>query len=68
MHGRTTFIVTHRLSLARKATKVVALNPGSLQVAQSVDELLRHGALYQEVYDLHPTTEPSVILEDPSAI
>ena len=68
MHGRTTFIVTHRLSLARRATKVVALNPGSLQVAQSVDELLRHGALYQEVYDLHPTTEPSVILENPSAI
>jgi len=68
MHGRTTFIVTHRLSLARKATKVVALNPGSLQVAQSVDELLRHGELYQEVYDLHQTTEPSVILEDPSAI
>jgi ATP-binding cassette subfamily B protein/subfamily B ATP-binding cassette protein MsbA len=68
MRGRTTFIVTHRLSLARKATKAVALNPGSLQVAQSVDELLHHGALYQEVYDLHETTEPSVILEDPSAI
>lgn len=68
MRERTTFIVTHRLSLARKATKVVALNPGSLQVAQSLDELLHHGALYQEVYDLHQTTEPSVILEDPSAI
>jgi ABC-type multidrug transport system fused ATPase/permease subunit len=68
MRGRTTFIVTHRLSLARKATKVVALNPGSLQVAQSLDELLHHGALYQEVYDLHQTTEPSVILKDPSAI
>jgi ATP-binding cassette, subfamily B, bacterial len=68
MHGRTTFIVTHRLSLARKATKVVALNPDSLRVAQSVDELLSHGALYQEVYDLHQITEPSVILEDPSVI
>jgi ATP-binding cassette subfamily B protein/subfamily B ATP-binding cassette protein MsbA len=68
MRGRTTFIVTHRLSLARKATKVVALKPGSLQVALSLDELLRHGALYQEASALYQTTEPSVILEDPSAL
>ena len=52
MRGRTTFVVTHRLSLARKASKVIALNPESLQIADSLDELLRNGPLYQEVYDL----------------
>jgi ATP-binding cassette, subfamily B, bacterial len=67
MHGRTTFVVTHRLSLARNASKVISLNPESLQIADSLDELLRHGPLYQEVYDLQQSPEPSVVLENPSA-
>jgi ATP-binding cassette subfamily B protein/subfamily B ATP-binding cassette protein MsbA len=61
MHGRTTFVVTHRLSLARQASKVIALNSGSLQIADSLDDLLRHGALYQEVYDLGQSPEPMVV-------
>jgi ATP-binding cassette subfamily B protein len=67
MHGRTTFVVTHRLSLARKASKVIALNPESLQIADSLDELLRHGPLYEEVYDLGQSPEPSVLLEKSSS-
>jgi ATP-binding cassette subfamily B protein/subfamily B ATP-binding cassette protein MsbA len=67
MQGRTTFVVTHRLSLARKASKVIALNPDSLQIADSLDELLRQGPLYQEVYDLQQSTEASVILENPAS-
>jgi ATP-binding cassette, subfamily B, bacterial len=65
MHGRTTFVVTHRLSLARQASKVIALNAESLQIADSLDELLRHGPLYQEVYDLGQSPEPRVMLEYP---
>jgi ATP-binding cassette subfamily B protein/subfamily B ATP-binding cassette protein MsbA len=61
MHGRTTFVVTHRLSLARQASKVIALNPESLQIADSLDDLLRHGALYQEVYDLGQSPEPRAV-------
>jgi ATP-binding cassette, subfamily B, bacterial len=67
MRGRTTFVVTHRLSLAREASKVIALNQESLQIADSLDELLRHGPLYQEVYDLRQSTEPSFMLENPSS-
>jgi ABC-type multidrug transport system fused ATPase/permease subunit len=67
MHGRTTFVVTHRLSLARKATKVIALNPASMQIANSLDELLNHGPLYQEAYDLSPSIEPSVLVEHSSS-
>jgi ATP-binding cassette, subfamily B, bacterial len=61
MHGRTTFVVTHRLSLARQASKVIALNAASLQIADSLDELLQHGALYQEVYDLGQASERRVM-------
>ncbi len=61
IHGRTTFVVTHRLSLARQASKVIALNPESLQIADSLDELLRNGPLYQEVYDLRQSPERSVM-------
>jgi ATP-binding cassette subfamily B protein len=65
MHGRTTFVVTHRLSLARQASKVIALNAESLRIADSLDDLLRHGALYQEVYDLGQSPEPSLMVEYP---
>jgi ABC-type multidrug transport system fused ATPase/permease subunit len=61
MHGRTTFVVTHRLSLARQASKVIALNAESLQIADSLDDLLQHGALYQEVYDFGPSSDPRVM-------
>lgn len=67
MQGRTTFVVTHRLSLARTASKVIALNPDSLQLADSLDELLRQGPLYQEVYDLRQSAEASVTLENPAS-
>jgi ATP-binding cassette, subfamily B, bacterial len=64
MHGRTTFVVTHRLSLARQASKVIALNPDSLRIADSLDDLLQHGALYQEVYDLAQAPESIVASRD----
>jgi len=60
MRGRTAFVVTHRLSLARQASKVIALNGESLQIADSLNDLLQHGALYQEVYDLGQSPEPRV--------
>jgi ABC-type multidrug transport system fused ATPase/permease subunit len=65
MHGRATFIVTHRLSLARQASKVIALNAESLQIADSLDDILRQGALYQEVYDLGQSPELRVMAEYP---
>ena len=65
MRGRTTFVVTHRLSLARQASKVIALNAESLQLADSLDDLLRHGALHQEVYDLGQSPAPSVMMAYP---
>jgi ABC-type multidrug transport system fused ATPase/permease subunit len=68
MHGRTTFVVTHRLSLARQASKVIALNPESLRIADSLDDLLQHGALYQEVYDIGQSPEPRVMAAYPPSI
>jgi ATP-binding cassette, subfamily B, bacterial len=68
MRGRTTFVVTHRLSLARQASKVIALNPESLRIADSLDDLLQHGALYQEVYDLGQSPEPRVMAAYPPSI
>lgn len=61
MRGRTTLLVTHRLSLARKATKVVALSRNAPRVAHSLDEILKDGALYQEVYDIEQPMESSTM-------
>jgi ATP-binding cassette subfamily B protein/subfamily B ATP-binding cassette protein MsbA len=68
MRGRTTFIVTHRLSLARKATKVVALRDNALLVTESLDDLLQQGTLYREVYDLGQTPDPMLPVENPSPV
>jgi ABC-type multidrug transport system fused ATPase/permease subunit len=65
MHGRTTFVVTHRLSLARQASKVIALNSESLQIADSLDDLLQDGGLYQEVYALGQSPAPRVVSRAP---
>jgi len=67
MRGRTTFVVTHRLSLARKASKVIALNPESLTIADSLEELLKNGPLYQEVYDLNQSADALLNLGHPSS-
>lgn len=68
MRGRTTFIVTHRLSLASKATKVVALRKDALLVTESLDELLAQGTLYEEVYDLGRSPDSLRLLEKPSTV
>jgi ABC-type multidrug transport system fused ATPase/permease subunit len=40
MHGRTTFIIAHRLATIRNADKIVVLNQGQVQEVGSHEELL----------------------------
>lgn len=48
--GRTTFIIAHRLSLARDADRILVLDQGRLIELGTHDELLRRDGLYGELW------------------
>lgn len=54
MHGRTTFIIAHRLSTVRKAGKILVLKDGHIAESGSHDELMSIGnGIYRHLYELH---------------
>ena len=52
MKGRTTFIVAHRLSTIRNASRIVVLEGGKVAETGSHEELLRRGTVYAHLHDL----------------
>ncbi len=50
IHGRTTFIVAHRLSTIRKADQVLVLDHGKIVERGNHVELLRKGGVYCNLY------------------
>jgi ATP-binding cassette, subfamily B, bacterial len=52
MRGRTTFIIAHRLSTVRGATRIVVLDHGRVVEEGSHAELLLRGGLYRRMYRL----------------
>jgi ATP-binding cassette subfamily B protein len=59
MHGRTTFIIAHRLSTVQRADLVLLLEHGRLSAQGTHDELLQTSPLYQQIHELNvqPTSE-----------
>jgi len=50
MEGRTTFIITHRLSTVRNADLIVMMEKGRIMEMGSHQELLNRGGLYEGIY------------------
>ncbi len=54
MHGRTTFIVAHRLSTVRKANLILVLKDGKITERGTHEELLTlPNGIYRRLYELH---------------
>jgi ABC-type multidrug transport system fused ATPase/permease subunit len=50
--GRATFIIAHRLSTVRRASRIVALKDGQIVESGTHDELLKRGGVYAAFYKL----------------
>ena len=58
MKGRTTIIITHRVSAARMASKILVLDDGRVAEAGDHDSLLAANGLYADLYERQMKGEP----------
>jgi len=61
MEGRTSFVIAHRLSTVRRATRILVLEAGRITESGSHDELLAKSGTYRRLYDLQFHGEPVAI-------
>ncbi len=66
MLGRTVFVIAHRLSTVRRATRIAVVEAGQITAVGSHDELLHTSPMYQRLYqlqfadDVDAATEPTI--------
>jgi ATP-binding cassette, subfamily B, bacterial MsbA len=67
MQGRTVFVIAHRLSTVRHASRIVVLEHGRITEIGSHDELIQKSGTYRRLHDLQFRTEaelaPTEVLE-----
>jgi subfamily B ATP-binding cassette protein MsbA len=59
MNDRTAFVIAHRLSTVRRATRIVVLDKGRIIESGSHEELLSRGGAYERLYRLQFEDSPA---------
>lgn len=60
MQGRTTIIISHRVSSAKMANRIIVLIDGCITEQGSHEELLARGGLYKEMFERQASVEDPI--------
>lgn len=63
MQGRTTIIISHRVSSAKLANKIIVLVDGQIAEQGTHEELMQNGGYYRELYDKQVRSEEKTHVE-----
>jgi len=60
MRGRTVFVIAHRLSTVRGATRIAVIEGGQITETGTHEELMQHSGTYQRLYRMQFIAEDAV--------
>jgi subfamily B ATP-binding cassette protein MsbA len=60
MRGRTVFVIAHRLSTVRRATRIAVIEGGQITEIGTHEELMQHSGTYQRLYRMQFSVEDPV--------
>ncbi len=60
MRGRTVFVIAHRLSTVRRASRIAVIEGGQITEIGTHEELMRNSGTYQRLYNLQFSVDDTV--------